>query len=169
MDRTQRYLVGIRTHQPPLSASCSFPAEDSGSSASPETETEELRAYLGRLLGWKNISAIDHAPRSIDLAREHRPLVRCRHGDLAPVAYGLHRCALGADTPFIVCDPPWGNSPASVRSSANYADAATAFDAAEGGSLCVRRRRPPHDFPSLVARLRDSRKVQYICRDEDSL
>jgi hypothetical protein len=33
----------------------------------------------------------------------------------------------------------------------------------------VRRRRPPHDFPSLVARLRGSCKVQYICLDEDAL
>jgi len=33
----------------------------------------------------------------------------------------------------------------------------------------VRRRRPPHDFSSLVAGLRDSCQVQYICLDEDSL
>src|ERR1044071_5103318 len=131
---------------------------------------EDLRGYLGRLLGWTNTSAIDHALRSIDLAREHRAqLVLCGHGDLVPLAYGLHRRALGTDTPFIVCDPRRGNTPATVRSPANYADAATAFEAAAGGSLCVRRRRPPHDFPSLVARLRDSCKVQYICLDEDSL
>jgi hypothetical protein len=131
---------------------------------------EDLRGYLGRLLGWTNTSAIDHALRSIELAREHRAqLVLCGHGDLVPLAYGLHRRALGADTPFIVCDPRRGNTPASVRSPANYADAATAFAAAAGGSLCVRRRRPPHDFSSLVARLRDSCQVQYICLDEDSL
>jgi len=134
------------------------------------SSAEDLRGYLGRLLGWTNTSAIDHALRSIELAREHRAqLVLCGHGDLVPLAYGLHRRALGADTPFIVCDPRRGNTPASVRSPANYADAAAAFDAAAGGSLCVRRRRPPHDFSSLVARLRDSCHVQYICLDEDSL
>jgi len=134
------------------------------------SSTEDLRGYLGRLLGWTNTSAIDHALHSLDLAREHRArLVLCGPGDLVPLAYGLHRRALGADTPFIVCDPRRGNTPASVRSPANYADAATAFEAASGGSLCVRRRRPPHDFPSLVAKLRDSCKVQYICLEEDSL
>jgi hypothetical protein len=134
------------------------------------SSAEDLRGYLGRLLGWTNTSAIDHALRSIELAREHRAqLVLCGHGDLVPLAYGLHRRALGADTPFIVCDPRRGNTPASARSPANYADAAAAFEAAAGGSLCVRRRRPPRDFSSLVSRLRDSCQVQYICLDEDSL
>lgn len=132
--------------------------------------TEELRAYLGRLLGWTNTSAIDHAQQSIELAREHRAqLVLCGHGDLVPLAYGLHRRALGADTPFIVCDPRRGNTPASVRSPANYVDALSAFDAATGGSLCIRRRRPPRDFSSLVDRLRGSDNVQYICLDKNSL
>jgi hypothetical protein len=132
--------------------------------------TEELRGYLGRLLGWTNTSAIDHALRSIELAREHRAqLVLCGSGDLVPLAYGLHRRALGAGTPFIVCDPHRGNTPATVRSPANRVDVAAAFEAAAGGSLCIRRRRPPRDFMSLVARLRDSDDVQYICLDEDSL
>jgi hypothetical protein len=34
--------------------------------------TEELRAYLGRLLGWSNTGGIDHALRSIEFARERR-------------------------------------------------------------------------------------------------
>jgi hypothetical protein len=134
------------------------------------SSTEELRGYLGRLLGWTNTGAIDHALRAIDLAREHRAqLVLCGRGDLVPLAYGLHRRALDADTPFIVCDPRRGNTPASVRSPANYVDVSAAFDAAAGGSLCIRRRRPPHDFGSLVARLRGSDNVQYICLDDDSL
>ena len=50
-----------------------------------------LRGYLGRWLGWTNTSAIDHALRSIDLARKHRAqLVLCGDGDLVPLAYGLH-------------------------------------------------------------------------------
>jgi hypothetical protein len=132
--------------------------------------TEELRGYLGRLLGWTNTGAIDDALHSIAFARDHRAqLVLCGQGDLVPLAYGLHRRALGAETPFIVCDPRRGNTPASVRSPANVVDPAAAFDAATGGSLCIRRRRPPPDFGSLVARLRGSDNVQYICLDEDSL
>jgi hypothetical protein len=130
------------------------------------SRVEGLRGYLGRLLGWTNTSAIDHALRSIDLARKHRAqLVLCGHGDLVPLAYGLHRRALGADAPFIVCDPHRGNTPASVRSPANYVDVAATFEAASGGSLCVRFRRRPPDFASLVAKLRDSDDVQYICLD----
>lgn len=132
--------------------------------------TDELRSYLGRLLGWANTSAIDDALRSIDLAREHRAqLVLCGPGDLVPLACGLHRRALGPDAPFIVCDPRRGNTPASVRSPANLVDVGAAFHAAIGGSLCVRRRRPPNQFSSLVAKLRRSDNVQYICLDEDSL
>lgn len=132
--------------------------------------TQELRGYLGRLLGWTNVSAIDHALRSIELAKEHRAqLVLCGHGDLVPLAHGLHRRAFGADTPFIVCDPRRGNTPASVRAPANLVDAAAAYAAASGGSLCVRRRRPPRDFASLVTQLRNSNNVQYICVDNDSL
>jgi hypothetical protein len=131
---------------------------------------KELRGYLGRLLGWANTGAIEHALRSIDLAREHRAqLVLCGQGDLVPLAYGLHRRAFGIDAPFIVCDPRRGDTPATVRSPANLANAAAAFEAAAGGSLCIRRRRPPHDFSSLVTRLRSSNDVKYICLEEDSL
>jgi hypothetical protein len=130
----------------------------------------DLRGYLGRLLGWANPRAIDHALRSIELAKEHHAqLVLCGQGDLVPLAYGLHRRAFGVDAPFIVCDPRRGTMPATVRSPANVPDGAAAFRAAAGGSLCIRRRRPPHDFSSLVARLRSSADVQYICLDEDSL
>jgi len=132
--------------------------------------TEELRGYLGRLLGWTNTRAIDQALRSIELARDHRAqLALCGRGDLVPLAHGLHRRALSPDAPFIVCDPHRGDTPATVRSPANHVDVTTAFEAAAGGSLCVRRRRPPRDFSSLVARLRDSDNVQYICLHEDSL
>jgi hypothetical protein len=70
-------------------------------------------------------------------------------------------CAiLDAATPRRPCDHPRTSS---------IVDPAAAFDAATGGSLCIRRRRPPPDFGSLVARLRGSDNVQYICLDEDSL
>ena len=132
--------------------------------------TDDLRRYLSRLLGWANTSAIENALRSLELAREHRAqLVLCGSGDLVPIAYGLHRRALGPDTPFIVCDPRRGNTPATVRAPANYVDADAALAAAAGGSLCVRRRRLPGHFTALAERLRASREVQYICLDESSL
>jgi hypothetical protein len=132
--------------------------------------TDELRSYIARLLGWANTDAIDQALRSVDLARRHRTqLVICGQGDLVAVAHGLHRRAFGADAPFIVCDPRRGDTPASVRSPANVADVRAAFDAAAGGSLCVRRRRPPPNFEALAARLRSSDNVQYVCLDEDAL
>jgi hypothetical protein len=134
------------------------------------SSAEQLRGYLGRLLGWANTSAIEHALRSIEMAKEHRAqLVLCGQGDLVPLAHGLHRRTFGADAPFVVCDPRRGNTPASVRSPANVVGAAAAFDAAAGGSLCVRRRRPPRDFSTLIDRLRNSNSVQYICLEEDSI
>jgi hypothetical protein len=134
------------------------------------TTADELRRYLSRLLGWSNTSAIDNAQRSLDLAREHRAqLLLCGAGDLVPIAYALHRRALGPDTPFIVCDPRRGNTRATVRGPANYVDVDAAFSAAAGGSLCVRRRRLPNQFAALAERLRSSHEVQYICLDESSL
>jgi hypothetical protein len=132
--------------------------------------TDDLRRYLSRLLGWTNTGAIENALQSLVLARDHRAqLVLCGPGDLVPIAYGLHRRALGPDTPFIVCDPRRGNTPATVRAPANYVDVNAAFTAAVGGSLCVRRRRLPDHFTALVERLRTSRDVQYICLDELAL
>jgi hypothetical protein len=134
------------------------------------TNTDDLRRYLSRLLGWTNTSAIENALRSLDLAREHRAqLVLCGAGDLVPIAYNLHRRAFGADTPFILCDPRRGNTPATVRAPANLVDVDAAFAAAAGGSLCIRRRRLPDHFTALVERLRRSPEVQYICLEESSL
>ncbi|MGH9888789.1 MAG: hypothetical protein ACREBE_24870, partial [bacterium] len=42
-----------------------------------------------------------------------------------------------------------------------------AFDAARSGTLCVRSRRLPHDFPALATQLRGSDDVLYtVCADE---
>jgi len=134
------------------------------------TSVDELRQYLSRLLGWSNTSAIDNALRSLELARERRAqLLLCGAGDLVPIAYALHRRALGPGTPFIVCDPRRRNTRATVRAPANYVDVEAAFAAAAGGSLCVRRRRLPDQFTALAERLRSSLEVQYICLDESSL
>jgi hypothetical protein len=95
------------------------------------------------------------------------PLQRCQ----VPGAYGLHprRIRRRRRHTSHRMRPRPGIAPSSVRSPAPVVNAAAAFDAAVGGSLCVRRRRPPHDFSSLVSWLRGTDSVQYICLEEDSL
>jgi hypothetical protein len=124
---------------------------------------DELRPFLARLLGWASGEMIDVALRSIDLASNHRAhLVLQGAGDLVPIAQSLHRRILGADRPFVVCDPRRGNTRASARSPANLESGVDAFRAASGGSLCVRRKRLPDDFAAIVPRLRRVHDVQYI-------
>jgi hypothetical protein len=83
----------------------------------------------------------------------------CGEGDMVPIAWALHRRTLGPDSPFIVCDPRRGTKAASVRAPASHASGVAAFEAAIGGSLCMRVRRFPADFPALLARLRDADDV----------
>jgi hypothetical protein len=131
----------------------------------------ELRGFLARLLGWTNELTVEHVLRSIELATAYRAqLVLCGAGDLVPIAAALHRRTFGADRPFIVCDPYRRNTPASVRSPANYRSGLAALVAAAGGSLCVRASRPPEDFSSVVPQLRSAGDVQYIvcCDDNDA-
>ncbi|HEU4730937.1 MAG TPA: hypothetical protein VFT22_23740 [Kofleriaceae bacterium] len=119
----------------------------------------ELRRFCVRILGWaaERAHVVDQALRSIRLGATRRAaLVLCGDHDLVPIAWALHRRTLGAERPLIVCDPRRGNTPASVRSPANYESGMVAFEAAVGGSLCVRRSRLPRDFTSVVARLREA-------------
>jgi hypothetical protein len=117
-----------------------------------------LRGFLARLLGWHpdRNEVVDHALRSVRLAATHRvPLVLCGDGDLVPIARSIHRHAIGADRPFIVCDPRRREGKATVRSAENYDTAGRAIEAATGGSLCVRSHRLPGDFRSVLASLYD--------------
>ena len=131
--------------------------------------SDAFRGFLARLIGWKDERAVELALRSIDLAVNHRvELVLCGAGDMVPIARALHRRALGAERPFVVCDPRRGNTPTSPRSPANLASGMAALAAASGGSLCVRTLRLPHDFLALVAQLRALDDVLLIvCADED--
>lgn len=126
----------------------------------------ELRSFCARILGWggDNAGTVDHALRSIRLSASRRTaLVLCGDFDLVPIAWALHRRTLGAARPFIVCDPRRGNTPASVRSPANCETGVAAFEAAIGGTLCVRRSSLPRDFASVVALLREpSAAVQLV-------
>jgi len=125
-----------------------------------------LRGFLARVLGWRRdrTEVIDHALRSIRLAATRRvALVLCGRGDLVPMARSIHRHALGADRPFIVCDPRRRRGGATVRSAENYKTGMDALAAATGGSLCVRSRRLPEDFSHVLEALHDpSSQVQLV-------
>jgi len=88
-------------------------------------EVAECSAELGR---GRLVQLAEGAPR-----RELVPdwlAARSPRGELGVIVELANRRALGAETPFIVCDPRRGNTPASVRSPANYVDVAAAFEAA---------------------------------------
>jgi len=132
-----------------------------------------LREFCARLLGWgkDRMPAVDHALRAIRLAAARRSaLVLRSEEDPVPLAHALHRRVLGDAAPFIVCDQRRADLPASVRSPANQSSAMVALQVAAGGSLCVRSRRLPHDFPEFlkVLHTHDHRVVQLIvCMDLD--
>jgi pSer/pThr/pTyr-binding forkhead associated (FHA) protein len=130
----------------------------------------ELRGFLARLLGWRGdrADAIDHALRAIRLAATRRvALVLRGDGDLMPIARASHRRALGADRPFIVCDPRRRRGSATIRSPENYETGMPALAAATGGSLCVRSQRLPKDFREVIAALHAPRsQVQLVICDQ---
>jgi DNA-binding transcriptional regulator YiaG len=111
---------------------------------------------------------VDLAVRSLKLAAEHQAaLVLCGEGDLVPIAWALHRRTLGADKPFILCDPRRGTR-ASARSPTSHASGVAACKAAVGGSLCVRAQRLPQDSVALAGWLRASDDVMFIvCTEHD--
>jgi hypothetical protein len=112
-----------------------------------------LRGFCARILGWSadRTSAIEHALRSIHLSITHRAaLVLLGDADLVPIAQALHRRTIGAERPFVVCDPRRLDVRASVRAPMNRESGEAAVRAAHGGSQCVRRRRMPRNFSALV-------------------
>lgn len=118
--------------------------------------TAALRSFLQRLLGWGDdrLHVVDQALRAMrQLVAQHSPLILRGVGDLVPIAETLHHLAFGDTAPFVVCDPRRENTPASVRSAANYGRCSEAFMAAIGGSICIRRRRPPPELDELMRRL----------------
>jgi len=113
--------------------------------------TTRLRELCRRLLGWggDRWRTVDHALRAIRLARAHRSsLVLCGEGDLVPIALALHRCTVGPDAPFIVCDRRRRDG--DVRSAPNVPRAVEAFALAAGGTLCLRARRLPPDVKEVL-------------------
>lgn len=131
---------------------------------------DQLRAFLGRVLGWSRERAIEAALQSIDLAGCHvAEIVLCGAGDLVPIARALHRRTLGADRPFVTCDPYRLDPSGSVRLPENRTSGVAAFEAALGGTLCLRSGRLPQDLPALIAQLRDTRDVMLVVCAPDSV
>lgn len=117
-----------------------------------------LRAFCARLLGWdrERQVVVDRALRSIRMSMTHRaPLVLRGDGEMVPIAHALHDRALGPDRPFILCDPRRRDRAASVRVVRACGTVAGALDVAAGGSVCVRARRLPRDFPALLDKVRE--------------
>jgi len=130
-----------------------------------------LHGFLCRILGWGSgrMDAVDHALRSVRLAATRRTALHLfGEADLVPIAHALHRHTLGADRPFVLCDRRRHDTQESVRSVLNHVKGVAGFEAATGGSLCVRSRRLPSDFPAVVARLRKpgSRVQLIVCADD---
>ena len=79
-----------------------------------------LRAFVARVVGWTDTTAIEHALRSVDLATNHRAaLVLAGDRDITPIAAALHRRTLGPSAPFVTVNPRRLNADASIRSPAN--------------------------------------------------
>jgi hypothetical protein len=74
---------------------------------------------------------------------------------MVPIAQALHRRVLGADRPFVVCDPRRRDRAASARAARSCGTVAGALNAAVGGSVCVRARRLPRDFLALLAKVNE--------------
>lgn len=114
----------------------------------------ELRAYLSRVLGWNDATrpAIDSAMRALRLAATLRtPLVLHGDDELPALARELHRRAFGDDRPFVAVDPR-RRSPQSI----GFATIADSIETARGGTVCVWASRLPHDFASMLPRMRSA-------------
>ena len=128
-----------------------------------------LRSYLARLLGWATTEAdrVDEAVRAVREASIGRNvLVLCGRHELVALAAGLHDRVLGADRPFVVCDPRRQPGEASARAPENFEQGVPALAAAVGGSLCVRARRPPRDFKQVLAALSTARVQLIMCAEK---
>jgi hypothetical protein len=131
-----------------------------------------LREFCARLLGWggDRLGAVDRALRAIRFAAAWRStLILQGEEDLVPLAYALHRRVLGPAAPFVICDPRRGDLPATVRSPANRGSGVAAFEAAAGGSLCLRGRRLSQHLGELLKLIDepDTRVQLIVCMSND--
>jgi predicted transcriptional regulator len=124
---------------------------------------DELRAFLARILGWSNTSAVELALISVTLAAAGcTTLVLCGQGDIVPIAWALHRRVREPGRPFIVAATRRGDHPESVRSPASRGNAVLALEAARRGTCCMRLRRAPADLAETVPLLRAADDVMLV-------
>lgn len=127
----------------------------------------DLREFCCRLFGW----ADDHASLVDDVMWTLRNAVARRtaiglqgESDLVPIAHSLHCRLVGAERPFVVCDPRRRDSDGSVRAPPSRRAGMPALAAAIGGSVCLRSNRLPDDFDRLAASFHESGSaVLFIC------
>jgi hypothetical protein len=112
----------------------------------------ELRVFCRRLLGpseARSVEVDDAIDGVISAVARGLPIALRGTSDLVPVAYALHRRIVGADRPFVVCDPRRREVEGSVRAPPNRRTIALALESAMDGSICLRSRRLPADFDRL--------------------
>jgi hypothetical protein len=131
----------------------------------------ELRVFCRRLLGSfeaRSVQVDDAVDRVITAVDRGMPIALRGASDLVPVAYALHRRIVGADRPFVVCDPRRREGEGSVRAPPNRRTVALALEAAMDGSICLRSRRLPMDFDRLES-VRDAAPspTVFVCLHRD--
>jgi hypothetical protein len=115
--------------------------------------------FCRRLLGSseaRSVQVDDAVDGVLTAVARGLPIALRGTSDLVPVAYALHRRILGADRPFVVCDPRRREAKGSVRVPPSRRTVALALEAAMGGSICLRSRRLPADFDRLRESVRDA-------------
>jgi hypothetical protein len=133
----------------------------------PPDERSALRGFVARLIGFapERAQAVEHALRAIALAvAYHAALVLCGHGDLVPVARGLHHHVLGA-RPFVLCDPRRRATGTGTQFASRPTGAEALADAL-GGTVCVRAKHRPRDFAEVVTAVHDARVRLVLCGPE---
>src|SRR4051812_10739235 len=131
-------------------------AEESGTVMSRE---RELREFCCRLFGWSDdhASLVDDVLWTLLTAVARRTAIGLQgEADLVPIAHALHCRLVGAERPFVVCDPRRRDCDGSVRAPASRKAGMPALAAAVGGSGGLRSNRLPDDFDHLAAAFHDS-------------
>jgi hypothetical protein len=128
----------------------------------------DLRELCCRIIGWspEQAATVEDVMHTLRNAAARGGAVALQgDSDLVPVAFALHRRLLGADRPFVVCDPRRREGAGSVRVPPNRNTGTLALEAAAGGSLCVHSNRLPKDFDALAASFRDRQNmaVMFVC------
>src|SRR4051794_26993832 len=93
-------------------------AKHENESSIPMPHERELRELCCRLFGWSDdrASLVEDVMSTLLTAVARRTAIALRgESDLAPIAHALHGRLVGADRPFVVCDPRRRDCDGSVR------------------------------------------------------